>query len=110
MQVVGSKLIQVKREIGETLRIVNIVVDKNPSDASKYQVRGEPPCLLPILPKSPLSMSFISSLGIGCPVKLQLLSMFCFFVATQKWTNRASVQKTGPGLFFLPDTSDLVCR
>ncbi len=37
---------QVKDEIGESVRIVKIDVDKNPSIASKFQVRGVPTMLL----------------------------------------------------------------
>ncbi|MFT5735974.1 MAG: thioredoxin 1 [Maribacter sp.] len=37
---------QVKAELGETIKIVKIDVDKNQSIASKYQVRGVPTMLL----------------------------------------------------------------
>lgn len=37
---------QVKDEMGETLKIIKIDVDKNKSIASKYQVRGVPTMLL----------------------------------------------------------------
>jgi thioredoxin 1 len=37
---------QVKDEMGNALKIVKIDVDKNPSLASKYQVRGVPTMLL----------------------------------------------------------------
>ena len=37
---------QVKDEIGEAVKIVKIDVDKNPSIASKFQVRGVPTMLL----------------------------------------------------------------
>lgn len=37
---------QVKDELGETVKIVKIDVDKNQSIASKYQVRGVPTMLL----------------------------------------------------------------
>lgn len=37
---------QVKDELGEAIKIVKIDVDKNPSIASKYQVRGVPTMLL----------------------------------------------------------------
>ncbi|UCD60756.1 MAG: thioredoxin [Flavobacteriaceae bacterium] len=37
---------QVKEELGDTIKIVKIDVDKNQSIASKYQVRGVPTMLL----------------------------------------------------------------
>ncbi len=36
----------VKSELGDSIKIVKIDVDKNPSIASKYQVRGVPTMLL----------------------------------------------------------------
>ncbi|WP_282056448.1 thioredoxin [Maribacter luteus] len=36
----------VKSELGDSIKIVKIDVDKNPSTASKYQVRGVPTMLL----------------------------------------------------------------
>jgi len=37
---------QVKEELGDTIKIVKIDVDKNQSIASKYQIRGVPTMLL----------------------------------------------------------------
>jgi len=37
---------QVKEELGDTIKIIKIDVDKNQSIASKYQVRGVPTMLL----------------------------------------------------------------
>lgn len=37
---------QVKEELGDTIKIVKIDVDKNQSIASRYQVRGVPTMLL----------------------------------------------------------------
>ncbi len=37
---------QVKDEMGDTLKIVKIDVDKNPTISAKYQVRGVPTMLL----------------------------------------------------------------
>ncbi|MDE3740841.1 thioredoxin [Maribacter polysaccharolyticus] len=37
---------EVKNELGDGIKIVKIDVDKNPSVASKYQVRGVPTMLL----------------------------------------------------------------
>ncbi|WP_297694515.1 thioredoxin [uncultured Eudoraea sp.] len=42
----GPILKQVKEELGDTIKIVKIDVDKNQSIASKYQVRGVPTMLL----------------------------------------------------------------
>ncbi len=45
-KILAPILKQVKDEIGESVRIVKIDVDKNPSIASKFQVRGVPTMLL----------------------------------------------------------------
>lgn len=45
-KMLGPILKQVKDEMGETIKIVKIDVDKNQSIASKYQVRGVPTMLL----------------------------------------------------------------
>ncbi|HUH48202.1 MAG TPA: thioredoxin [Arenibacter sp.] len=39
-------LVQVKDEMGNAIRIIKIDVDKNPSLATKYQIRGVPTMLL----------------------------------------------------------------
>jgi thioredoxin 1 len=45
-KVLGPILKEVKEELGDTVKIVKIDVDKNQSIASKYQVRGVPTMLL----------------------------------------------------------------
>ncbi|WP_339651896.1 thioredoxin [uncultured Maribacter sp.] len=45
-KMLGPILKQVKDEMGETIKIVKIDVDKNQSIAAKYQVRGVPTMLL----------------------------------------------------------------
>jgi thioredoxin 1 len=45
-KMLGPILKQVKEELGDTIKIVKIDVDKNQSIASKYQVRGVPTMLL----------------------------------------------------------------
>ena len=45
-KMLGPILKQVKDEMGESIKIVKIDVDKNQSIASKYQVRGVPTMLL----------------------------------------------------------------
>ncbi|PWL37655.1 thioredoxin [Flagellimonas aquimarina] len=45
-KVLGPILKEVKEEMGDTLKIVKIDVDKNQSIAGKYQVRGVPTMIL----------------------------------------------------------------
>jgi len=45
-KMLGKILKEVKEELGETIKIVKINVDKNPISANTYQVKGLPTMLL----------------------------------------------------------------